>query len=543
MSAEKPRDAAAYIRVSTGEQTEFSPESQLDRIREYASAHGYRILSSNIFTDSGISGKSTLKRAAFQAMINKAKEYPRPFESILVWKFSRFARNREDSIMYKSMLRKKYGINVISVSEDIGGDKLSLLIEAMIEAMDEFYSLNLGEEVKRGMKKRAEKGKFQSRPPFGYSLIGGELVPDSLNQEYVRLIFSQFLSGRDPAEIRDFLNYTGIKTANNNPWTTRSVLYILKNPLYAGYVFWNKRSENPVLKKGNHLPLIDDDSFKKASKLLGSKEGRKNKDSDKHIDVSEKPFYLELLRCSSCKGRFCLCGDRKNLQCINYIKKKCSVSHSVSVEKMNSTLENALLEVFGDKCRISTENSGDCCEKTDRQKINANDTEDSTNTNYLQNIEAQNDIERLLSAAEKRYNRVKTAYNNGIYTIEELKEAFSAVERIRTKLTDCGTEDNTAYGPCDCKFSGISNCSTEEKRENSKSKNNKKENPAALALLSPSSEGAYICKSEVKTSINIIDMLFHSDRLTRGEKLALLSSAVEKIVFHRPEEELELFFY
>ena len=77
---------------------------------------------------------------------------------ILLWKFSRFARNREDAIVYKSMLRKQLGIEVVSISENVGDDKMSVLIEAMIEAMDEYYSINLAEEVKRGMTEKVSRG-------------------------------------------------------------------------------------------------------------------------------------------------------------------------------------------------------------------------------------------------------------------------------------------------------------------------------------------------------------------------------------------------
>lgn len=68
--------------------------------------------------------------------------------------------NREDSIVYKSMLRRELGIDVVSISEPIGDDKMSILFEAMIEAMDEYYSINLAEEVRRGMTQRAKEGGF-----------------------------------------------------------------------------------------------------------------------------------------------------------------------------------------------------------------------------------------------------------------------------------------------------------------------------------------------------------------------------------------------
>lgn len=101
-----------------------------------------------IFLDEGISGRNAAKRPAFNEMIALAKRKPKPFDVILVWKYSRFARNREDSVVYKSMLRKDLNIDVVSISEDVGDDKMSVLFEAMIEAMDEYYSINLAEEVK-----------------------------------------------------------------------------------------------------------------------------------------------------------------------------------------------------------------------------------------------------------------------------------------------------------------------------------------------------------------------------------------------------------
>ena len=151
------KTAAAYIRVSTDDQVEYSPASQLDKIREYAKRNGYILPDEYVYMDEGISGRHTAKRAAFNRMIGAAKQKPKPFDAILLWKFSRFARNREDSIVYKSMLRKQCGIDVISISENVGDDKMSVLIEALIEAMDEYYSINLSEEVKRGMTEKASR--------------------------------------------------------------------------------------------------------------------------------------------------------------------------------------------------------------------------------------------------------------------------------------------------------------------------------------------------------------------------------------------------
>ena len=108
---------AIYARVSSEKQAEkdLSIPAQLKALRRYALERGWEIVSE--YVDEAKSARSA-SRPAFQEMIAAAKKKDRPFDSILVWKLSRFARNREDSIMYKSLLRKR-GISVISINEQI----------------------------------------------------------------------------------------------------------------------------------------------------------------------------------------------------------------------------------------------------------------------------------------------------------------------------------------------------------------------------------------------------------------------------------------
>ena len=142
--------AAAYIRVSTDNQTELSPDSQIKLIRQYAKQNGYIVPNEYIFRDDGISGKHASNRPDFTKMIAVAKQKPSPFSAVLLWKFSRFARNQEESIFYKSMLRKN-GVDVLSISEPVIDGPFGSLIERIIEWTDEYYSIRLSGEVKRGM--------------------------------------------------------------------------------------------------------------------------------------------------------------------------------------------------------------------------------------------------------------------------------------------------------------------------------------------------------------------------------------------------------
>ena len=95
--------ACLYIRVSTEDQTELSPDAQKRLLLDYAQKNDMIVSGDFIFTES-VSGRHAQKRPEFQKMIALAKQPSHPIDVILVWKFSRFARNQEESIVYKSCL-------------------------------------------------------------------------------------------------------------------------------------------------------------------------------------------------------------------------------------------------------------------------------------------------------------------------------------------------------------------------------------------------------------------------------------------------------
>ena len=164
------RIGALYIRVSTDDQAELSPDAQKRLLLDYAKKNGIIISNDFIFSES-VSGRHVQKRPEFQRMIGIAKQPSHPIDVILVWKYSRFARNQEESIVYKSMLKKDH-VEVISVSEPLVDGPFGTLIERIIEWMDEYYSIRLSGEVLRGMKEKALRNGYQSSPCLGYEAVG-----------------------------------------------------------------------------------------------------------------------------------------------------------------------------------------------------------------------------------------------------------------------------------------------------------------------------------------------------------------------------------
>ena len=73
------------------------------------------------------------------------------FEEVLVYKLDRFARNRFQSAIYKDKL-KKNGVILLSAMENINDSPESIILESVLEGMNEYFSVELGQKVKRGMK-------------------------------------------------------------------------------------------------------------------------------------------------------------------------------------------------------------------------------------------------------------------------------------------------------------------------------------------------------------------------------------------------------
>ena len=223
--------AAAYIRVSSERQDEYSPDSQKKLIREYAKKNNIEVPEDLIFFDDGISAKTATKRTQFNRMIALAKEKEPPFNAILVWKFSRFARNQEESIVYKNILRKK-GIQVISISEPIIDSPFGDLIERIIEWMDEYYLINLSTEVKRGMTEKLSRGEALCPPAYGYDIQDGKYIINSDEAPHIIEIFNDFLSGLPMRQIALKCAAKGLRTHRGNPFEARTIRYILYNPVY-----------------------------------------------------------------------------------------------------------------------------------------------------------------------------------------------------------------------------------------------------------------------------------------------------------------------
>ena len=387
------RIGALYIRVSTDDQAELSPDAQKRLLLDYAKKNGIIISNDFIFSES-VSGRHVQKRPEFQRMIGIAKQPSHPIDVILVWKYSRFARNQEESIVYKSMLKKDH-VEVISVSEPLVDGPFGTLIERIIEWMDEYYSIRLSGEVLRGMKEKALRNGYQASPCLGYEAVGHG-KPYQINEaEYAMVSYIMDLydnQNMDETAIARKCNDLGYKTKRGNPFERRTIDRILQNPFYCGIVSWNG-----VEFEGAHEVRISKERFDRRQRLIASR-----KRPMKARNVSTCKHWLSgLLKCSVCGATLSYPGNGKcpYFQCWKYAKGFHKTSVALSVKKA----EEAVIAYFDQIL------SGEDFTYVRKDEPTADNTA------------AIEQIQRELSKLSTRENRIRDAYESGIDTLEEYK--------------------------------------------------------------------------------------------------------------------------
>lgn len=422
------KTGALYIRVSTDDQTEYSPDAQKRLLMDYAVKNNIIVSNEFIFIDEGISGRRAEKRPAFMRMIAMAKQKPRPFDVILVHKFDRFSRNREDSIVYKSLLRKECGIQVVSITEQIEDDKFSVILEAMLEAMAEYYSLNLSDEVKKGMTEKALRGEYQAAAPLGYLLVNKKLVPDPETADIIRMIYDKYLSGMSEFGIAQMLNRMGIKTSRGNNFDNRGVTYILQNPVYCGYTRWNVGRNNlratiagspdMIIAKGTHEPLVSKEMYDKAL------ERKKSEYRPRKAKPAEfgKHWLSGMMHCSACGSSLSYHASITKtsvFQCYKYIHGKCGVSHCISQEKAEQAVISSLVELINGIRPLTYE-------------VRCSKSNENSHNKELYLLQ--------LDKLDTRLKRCKEAYQNGIDSLEEYannKKVITAeIEQMKAALNE-----------------------------------------------------------------------------------------------------------
>jgi site-specific DNA recombinase len=300
--------AVVYLRVSTKEQAEegYSIPAQTEACRRFIADKGWEL--ADEYVDRGESAR-TADRPQLQAMLARLAEDP-SIEALVVHKLDRLARNLEDHAAIRAALRKA-GVQLHSVTESLEDSASGKLVEGILASIAEFYSANLGQEIRKGLDQKAAQGGWPTKAPFGYRNVrrdgGGRRGESVLEPDHQAPIvvwaFERYATGElSVAALTERLAEKGLRNRLWNPPGVSAVHGMLRNPVYAGVVRWRG-----VERDGTHEPLVSRELYDRVQGVL-----------DAHSTGGERSWkhghYLKgALVCAECgsklyytliKGRF-----------------------------------------------------------------------------------------------------------------------------------------------------------------------------------------------------------------------------------------------
>jgi DNA invertase Pin-like site-specific DNA recombinase len=314
------------------EHRQYSPENQLEIIRQYATAHNMEIV--QVYSDHGRSGLNIAGREGLNRLMSDVEDKRANFTSLLVYDVSRWGRFQDvDESAYYEYVLKRAGIRVHYCAEQFenDGSMSSSVLKTLKRSMAAEYSRELSVKVFSGQCRLIELG-FRQGGPAGYglrrqlidrnhspkSLLGrGErkslqtdrviLVPGPEKEiEVVRQIYTRFTTQeKTEREIAVELNGRGILGEHEHPWTRSTVHQVLTNPKYIGANIYNRRSfklkhkrvQNPVemwiWRDGAFEPIVDAAIFEQARRIIESR----------HQHFSDQDLLVRLRELLRMRGR------------------------------------------------------------------------------------------------------------------------------------------------------------------------------------------------------------------------------------------------
>ena len=297
------KTAVIYARYSSNSQTEQSIEGQIHVCQEYAQKNDIAIIEHYI--DRAMTGTND-NRPEFKRMI--AESSNKKWDYVLVYKFDRFSRNQYEQVIHEHTL-EKHGIKLLSATEPIPTESIGAFMKGMIISYNDYYSKELAEKVKRGLRETRAKGNFQGGAIiYGYKVENHKVIIDEERAEVVRYIYEQYSLGTYVKDIIKNLTQNGILN-RGKPFARNTVYNILKNEKYSGiYRFKDEIFDNMFPQ------IIPTDLYEKVRRKI---------DLNKYGKRSENVVYIfkHKLKCGYCGMPISSdCGTTKQGKKMNYYK-------------------------------------------------------------------------------------------------------------------------------------------------------------------------------------------------------------------------------
>lgn len=412
--------AGLYIRVSTEDQARegFSLPEQEKRLRAMCEYKGYQVY--KVYEDAGISAKTGNKRPAFDELLQDIKD--KKCNTIVVLKLDRLTRSVYD---WENILKflEENNAYLDCANDDINTTNANgKMISRILTSVSQQEIERTSERTKIGLSGAIKAGHIPHKSPLGYVRKNKTLVPDLTTKDVVIRIFEMYHSGLSYKKISNILNEEKVLDKTN--WYDTTILKILQNEVYKGDFVHGKRTKKPTYYTDVIEPII--------SKELWEECQVQKKKNSRSYQRTLTYLFLQKLKCPKC-GR--ILGGK-------------------ATTKKNG---NSYFYYYCNDCKLTIKEN--VIEDYISEFIDDIVEYDSVVNQFFlpmikQKIEnPKEDIEKEIKKQKDKFKRIREAYVNEVFTLEEYdlerKKVENTIEELEMKLNETELCDELKFTPED----------------------------------------------------------------------------------------------
>ncbi len=408
---DEKKKCGLYMRVSTEDQAKegFSLPEQRERLEMFCKFKGYEVI--DYYEDAGISAKTGNYRPEFERLKEDIKA--RKINTIVSLKLDRITRSIYDWENLMTFLDENEAY-IDCVNDEINTTNANgKMISRLLMSVSQNEIERTSERTKVGMAGAIKSGHIPHRAPLGYKHENKKLVIDYATKDIVIRIFDLYYNGFSYKRISNLFNEEKVLGKTN--WSDTAILTILGNEVYKGDFVHGKRTKHPTYYEDVVEPIVSKEIWEDCQ-VQRKKNSRSYKRTLTYL-------YLQKIKCPKCNrilgGK---ATTKKNGNAyFYYYCNDCKIEFR----------ENIITEYFSQFIKELTE------------------YDSVVNQFFLPMIkqkfdEPKEQIEKEMNNQKNRLERIKKAYIDGVFEIEEYNKERQIVEKAITELEEkLGTTNST----------------------------------------------------------------------------------------------------
>src|SRR5574344_2261982 len=417
---EEKKIAGLYIRVSTEDQARegFSLKEQEERLRAMCQYKGYEVY--KVYKDAGISAKTGNYRPKFEELLQDIRE--KKCNTIVVLKLDRLTRSVYD---WENILKflEENDAYLDCANDDINTTNANgKMISRLLMSVSQNEIERTSEITKVGLAGAIKCGHIPHIAPLGYKHEDKRLVIDYSTKDVVERIFDLYYNGNSYQKISNILNEEQVLGKTN--WRDSTILAILENEIYKGDFVHGKRTKHPTYYENVVEPLVRKEYWEECQV--------QQKKNSRSYQRTLNYLFLQKLKCPKCSR---ILGGK-------------------ATTKKNG---NSYYYYYCNDCKINIKEK--TIEKHVDEFMDSIVEYDSIVNQYFlptikQKIEnPKEEIEKSLKSQKDKFNRIREAYINQVFTLDEYnnerKKLEDIIESLETKLKDTEVCEQLKFTPND----------------------------------------------------------------------------------------------